>query len=77
MSTTESYPKRQSPQGAKGELGSGRHGRGIASEEREDLQVLIEEVGKSIRDYSRKRPGVAGSVLFSIGFFVGWRLRPW
>lgn len=48
-----------------------------ASADREDLQILIEEVGQAVSEYTRKRPGVAGGLLFAIGFFVGWRLRPW
>ena len=44
---------------------------------REDFQVLIEEVGRAVRDYSNRRPGVAGGVLFAVGFFIGWRLKPW
>ncbi len=43
----------------------------------EDLQLLMGELGNAVSDYCRKRPGVAGGVLFAVGFFVGWRLKPW
>lgn len=43
----------------------------------EDLQKLMCELGDAVTDYCRKRPGVAGGILFAVGFFVGWRLKPW
>lgn len=43
----------------------------------EDLQLLMDELGDAVTDYRRKRPGVAGGILFAVGFFVGWRLKPW
>ncbi len=46
-------------------------------EPREDLQVLMDELGDAVSDYCQKRPGVAGGLIFAIGFFIGWRLKPW
>lgn len=46
-------------------------------EQREDFQQLMDEVGEAVVQYCRRRPGVAASCLFAIGFFVGWRVKPW
>lgn len=46
-------------------------------EMREDFQTLIDEVGSSVSTYCRKRPGMAACVLFTLGFYVGWKIKPW
>jgi hypothetical protein len=79
MSTAESFSRKQSAQALGGpgrsQLSSGGGEQG--HQDREDFQLLIEEIGKAVGEYSRQRPGVVGCVLFSVGFFIGWRLRPW
>ncbi len=47
------------------------------NEVREDFQKLVEEVGKSIDTYCRRRPQMAGLMIFALGFYVGWKVKPW
>ena len=49
----------------------------LRRDDREDFQVMMDEVGVAVAQYCKKRPGVAGGLLFAVGFFVGWRLKPW
>lgn len=59
------------PSSAKGE------GIGDYQEVREDFQSLIEDVGGSISEYCRRRPQMASLAIFAIGFYVGWKVKPW
>ena len=43
----------------------------------EDFAELMAEVGDSLQRYCSRRPGVVAGVLFGLGFFCGWKLRPW
>ncbi|MDZ4848717.1 MAG: hypothetical protein SGI77_05450 [Pirellulaceae bacterium] len=47
------------------------------SELQEDFQSLVEDVGTSVASYCRKRPAMAACMLFAIGFYVGWKVKPW
>ncbi|MEZ6137598.1 MAG: hypothetical protein R3C53_22145 [Pirellulaceae bacterium] len=47
------------------------------SEVKEDFQKLMEDVGNSVGDYCRKRPMVAALSVFAIGFYLGWKVKPW
>lgn len=47
------------------------------SEVKEDFQALMEDVGNSVGDYCRKRPMVAALSVFAIGFYLGWKVKPW
>lgn len=46
-------------------------------EQREDFQALMEDVGASVATYCRKRPVVATMVVFAVGFYMGWKVKPW
>lgn len=46
-------------------------------EQREDFQALMEDVGASVSTYCRKRPVVATMVVFAVGFYMGWKIKPW
>ncbi|MCA9134521.1 MAG: hypothetical protein KDA45_15230 [Planctomycetales bacterium] len=46
-------------------------------EQREDFQALVDDVGQAVAQYCRRRPGVAASAVFALGFFVGWKIKPW
>lgn len=46
-------------------------------ESHEDFAVLLSELGESVETYCRRRPGVVAGLLFGLGFFCGWKLRPW
>lgn len=43
----------------------------------EDFQTFVDEVGASVSTYCRKRPGVAACILFGLGFYMGWKIKPW
>jgi len=43
----------------------------------EDFAEFMSEVGDSVQKYCKRRPGVVAGVLFGLGFFCGWKLRPW
>ena len=43
----------------------------------EDFAEFMAEVGDSVQKYCSRRPGVVAGVLFGLGFFCGWKLRPW
>ena len=42
----------------------------------EDLQPFTDLVHYA-RDYAREKPEVVAMVCFGVGFFVGWKLKPW
>lgn len=44
---------------------------------REDFQTLITDVGTSIHTYCEKRPEMAGLMIFALGIYVGWKIKPW
>jgi hypothetical protein len=46
-------------------------------EQAEDFATFMSEVGDSLEKYCKRRPGVVAGVLFGLGFFCGWKLRPW
>lgn len=46
-------------------------------EQSEDFAALMSEVGDSLQKYCSTRPGVVAGVLFGLGFFCGWKLKPW
>lgn len=43
----------------------------------EDFAKLVGDLTESVESYCRSRPGVVAGVLFGLGFFCGWKLRPW
>lgn len=45
--------------------------------EREDLQTIMEDVSSSISRYCGQRPKTAGLLIFALGFYVGWKIKPW
>ncbi len=47
------------------------------TEQREDFQALMEDVGSSISNYCRKRPVMASLAVFAAGFYIGWKVKPW
>jgi hypothetical protein len=44
---------------------------------REDFAELVSNVSDAVQRYYAARPGVAAATLFGLGFFVGWKLKPW
>lgn len=50
---------------------------GAHGEQGEDFSELVSEVSCAIRRYCNRRPRVAAGCLFSLGFILGWKLRPW
>ncbi len=43
----------------------------------EDFQALVDDVTASVTRYCRQRPTAAALGLFALGFFVGWKIKPW
>ena len=48
-----------------------------ANDVREDFQTLMEDVGTSIHTYCKQRPQMAGLMIFVVGLYVGWKIKPW
>jgi len=42
-----------------------------------DLSVLASEISDSVGRYCRNRPRVVAGLIFSLGFVLGWKTRPW
>ncbi len=61
----------------KGPQASQREVQGNSEDIREDFQTLVTELGKSIQVYAKQRPGMAGLIVFGLGFYVGWKIKPW
>ncbi|HUP81859.1 MAG TPA: hypothetical protein VM260_25130 [Pirellula sp.] len=53
------------------ELSRGREGTG------EDFYDMVTDVSKSMSEYCAKRPQAAALALLAVGFFLGWKLKPW
>ncbi|MFO1064879.1 MAG: hypothetical protein U0892_13520 [Pirellulales bacterium] len=49
----------------------------MEKEDGEDFAQLVSEVSDSIHRYYSARPGVCAATIFGLGFFFGWKLRPW
>jgi len=43
----------------------------------EDLTQLVAEISSAVEHYCRNRPRVVAGVLFTFGFVVGWKAKPW
>ncbi len=46
-------------------------------EQQEDFIKLADRCGDAICEYGRRQPGVAALAILGLGFFVGWKLKPW
>jgi hypothetical protein len=47
------------------------------SEIREDFQTLLGDVGSSVSTFCKNRPQMAALMIFTLGFYVGWKIKPW
>ena len=43
----------------------------------EDFYDMISDVSKSMSEYCAKRPKAAALALITVGFFLGWKIKPW
>ena len=43
----------------------------------EDFYDMVSDVSKSMADYCAKRPKAAALALLAVGFFLGWKIKPW
>jgi DNA-directed RNA polymerase subunit N (RpoN/RPB10) len=50
---------------------------GQQCDSQEDFQQLMDEVGGAVSRYCSRRPAVAVMTVFGIGFFFGWKMKPW
>ncbi len=44
---------------------------------RQDLQEVLDTVGKAVTTYANKHPGAFAVAVFFTGFYVGWKVKPW
>lgn len=42
-----------------------------------DLQEALDSVGIAIKEYSKKHPAAVAVGIFFVGFYVGWKVKPW
>ncbi len=54
-----------------------RHMEESCEEQQEDFGMLVERVGSAVCEYGRRRPGVVAAAILGLGFFVGWKVKPW
>ncbi len=43
----------------------------------EDFEVLVGDLRDSLGEYLKKRPLVSSGLVFLVGFYVGWKIKPW
>lgn len=43
----------------------------------DDLVEACSTVGDATAEYSRKHPAVVMMATFFLGFYVGWKIKPW
>jgi hypothetical protein len=43
----------------------------------EDFQAMAENVYQAVEDYSRTHPAAVATAIFFMGFYVGWKVKPW
>ena len=42
-----------------------------------DFEQMVGSIAESVKDYGSKHPlAVAGSI-FALGFYLGWKIKPW
>jgi len=46
-------------------------------DETEDLTELLSEISVAVERYCNSRPKVVAGIIFSLGFIVGWKAKPW
>jgi hypothetical protein len=43
----------------------------------DDQLQPFEDFVEYLREYAREQPEMAALVCFGVGFFLGWKLKPW
>lgn len=43
----------------------------------EDFETLVGDLKDSFGQYLKNRPLVASGLVFLVGFYVGWKIKPW
>lgn len=43
----------------------------------EDFQALANQLCSAVENYSRSHPAAVGTAIFFLGFYVGWKVKPW
>ncbi len=69
--TTHSSTAKQASTSGKGQLEK------ESNDVREDFKTLVDDVSASIHTYCKKRPQMAGLMIFTVGLYVGWKIKPW
>ena len=42
-----------------------------------DLEQMTAQITDAVVDYSKKQPGAVACLIFMVGFFMGWKIKPW
>ena len=64
-------PQQQKENRKPSELSRGREATG------EDFYDMVTDVSTSMSEYCAKRPLAAALALLAVGFFLGWKMKPW
>lgn len=43
----------------------------------EDLRALADNVCQAVEHYSQRHPGAVATAIFFMGFYIGWKVKPW
>lgn len=43
----------------------------------EDFKALADNVCTALESYGRKHPGAMATGIFFLGFYIGWKVKPW
>lgn len=43
----------------------------------QDFQALTEGVYNAVEDYGMRHPATVATAIFFLGFYVGWKVKPW
>lgn len=47
------------------------------AEEPGDFEYMVETISESVKDYGTKHPIAVAGAIFCVGFYLGWKVKPW
>ena len=42
-----------------------------------DFEYMVETISESVKDYGAKHPLAVAGAIFCVGFYLGWKVKPW
>ena len=42
-----------------------------------DFEYMVETISESVKDYGSKHPLAVAGAIFCVGFYLGWKVKPW